>query len=286
MTAATPDPQGGRIERDPATKEPTGTLRETAVILVARRAPPPFEADIKAAILRVIALANSFGITSVHDANVAELMLAPYLELDRENALNARVTLAAQVNLLMTDASEVPAEVERIERLRQNYRGARLRITAAKLGVDGVLEARTAALLEPYVGGEDARSDDDAARCVRGASSRSIALGSKRTFIHRRSCRAHRARRGRRGASGQRRRRAHAPDGAFTARAFRGHPALQPAARGREHSGSLGVPRRGNDRARRARDRARAVAAGSIRSAVSSAPARRWSAAATGRSRR
>ena len=51
---------------------------------------------MKAAILRAIALANSFGITSVHDANVPEMMLAPYLALDRENALNARVTLAAE----------------------------------------------------------------------------------------------------------------------------------------------------------------------------------------------
>ena len=155
LSAVTPDPQGGRIERDPATNEPTGTLRDTAAMLVARRAPPPGEADLKAAIVRAIALANSFGITSVHDANVSEPMFGPYLALDRDNALNARVTLAAQVNLLMTDVSAIPAEVERIERLRQEYRGARLRVTAAKLGVDGALEARTAALLEPYVGGEE-----------------------------------------------------------------------------------------------------------------------------------
>jgi hypothetical protein len=154
VTAATPDPQGGRIERDPITREPTGTLRDTAAILVARRVPPPEEVDVKAAIVRAIALANSFGITSVHDANASALMFEPYLALERDNALNARVTLAAGINLLMTDASAVPAEVERIERLRQQYRGERLRITAAKLGVDGALEARTAALLEPYVGGD------------------------------------------------------------------------------------------------------------------------------------
>ena len=155
VRAETPGPQGGRIERAPATREPTGTLRDTAAMLVARRAPPPSAADIKAAIVRAIALASSFGITSVHDANVAQPLLEPYLELDRAGALNARVTLAAQVNVLMTDVSAVAAEVERIERLRQEYRGARLRITAAKVGVDGALEARTAALLEPYVGGDD-----------------------------------------------------------------------------------------------------------------------------------
>jgi predicted amidohydrolase YtcJ len=155
VTAATPDPPGGRIERDPATSEPTGTLRDTAAVLVARRAPPPSHEDVKAAIVRAIALANSFGITSVHDANASALMFEPYIALARENALNARVTLAAGLDLLMTDPNEVPAEIERIERLREQYRGPRLKITAAKLGVDGALEARTAALLEPYVGSGD-----------------------------------------------------------------------------------------------------------------------------------
>jgi predicted amidohydrolase YtcJ len=155
VTAETPDPQGGRIERDPATNEPTGTLREAAALLVARLMPLPSEADVKTAIARAIAIANSLGITSVHDANASALMFEPYMALDREGALNARVTLAAGVNLQMPDVSAVPAEVERVERLRRQYRGARLRVTAAKLGVDGALEARTAALLEPYVGGEE-----------------------------------------------------------------------------------------------------------------------------------
>ena len=83
-------------------------------------------------------------------------MLAPYLALDRENALNARVTLGGASQCADDGRrARFRAEVERVERLRQQYRGARLKITAAKLGVDGVLEARTAALLEPYVGGED-----------------------------------------------------------------------------------------------------------------------------------
>jgi predicted amidohydrolase YtcJ len=155
VTAESRDPQGGRIERDPVTREPTGTLRDVAAGLVAGKAPPPSEAEIKAAIVRAIALANSFGITSVHDANVPELIMGPYRALDREKRLNARVTLAAQFNLLLTDVGAVPAEVERIERLRREYRGARLEITAVKLAADGALETQTAALLEPYVGGDD-----------------------------------------------------------------------------------------------------------------------------------
>lgn len=155
VTAATLDPQGGRIERDATTNEPSGTLRDIAVSLVSQRVPRPSEAEIKAGIVRAIALANTFGITSVHDANVAEALMGPYLALDREHALNARVTLAAQVNLMLPDVGAVPAEIARIERLRQRYRGERLRITAAKLAADGALEAQTAALLEPYVGSSE-----------------------------------------------------------------------------------------------------------------------------------
>src|SRR5262245_48644820 len=51
VTAETPDPQGGRIERDAATNEPTGTLRELAVVLVRSLVPPPSEAELKAGIV-------------------------------------------------------------------------------------------------------------------------------------------------------------------------------------------------------------------------------------------
>ena len=39
ITKETPDPKPGRIERDPKTGEPTGTLREDAMRLVARHLP-------------------------------------------------------------------------------------------------------------------------------------------------------------------------------------------------------------------------------------------------------
>ena len=67
--------------------------------------PPPSEDEIKAAIVRAIALANSFGITSVHDANVQESMLASYSALEREHALNARVSLAIGIDLAMNDVA-------------------------------------------------------------------------------------------------------------------------------------------------------------------------------------
>lgn len=155
VTAATPDPPGGRIERDPATGEPTGTLRDLAVRVILALIPPPTANDMEAAIVRSIALANSFGITSVHEASAQEVMLSAYLALARRGALNARVTVAAAVDFTLNDPKSVTAEIARLERIRQQYRGPRLRVTAAKIGADGVLEGKTAALLEPYVGTDD-----------------------------------------------------------------------------------------------------------------------------------
>ena len=40
ITSATPDPLNGRIERDPQTNEPTGTLREKAMDLIDKVVPP------------------------------------------------------------------------------------------------------------------------------------------------------------------------------------------------------------------------------------------------------
>jgi predicted amidohydrolase YtcJ len=155
ITASTPDPQGGRIERDQVTGEPTGTLRDLAVSIMLRVIPRPSAADMEAAIIRSIALAKSFGITSVHEANAQEVMLAAYRAVDGRRGLNARVTAAAGVDLKLTDPKSVPGEIARLERLRTEYQGTRFRVTAAKIGADGALEAKTAALLEPYVGGDD-----------------------------------------------------------------------------------------------------------------------------------
>ncbi len=155
VTASTPDPQGGRIERDQVTREPTGTVRDLATGFLLRVMPPPSTKDMEAAIARSIALANSFGITSVHEASAQEVMLAAYRAVDGRGGLNARVTAAAAVDLKLTDPKSVPGEVARLERLRREYRGTRFRVTAAKIGLDGALEAKTAALLLPYVGSDN-----------------------------------------------------------------------------------------------------------------------------------
>jgi predicted amidohydrolase YtcJ len=147
ITKATPDPKTGRIERDPQTNEPTGTLREDAMQLVAKYLPDYTPADRVAGLRRALEMANRFGITSLQDADVSEAELQAYTELDRRNELTARVVAALHV-----EPSKGAAQISHLIELRQRYQGRRLRATAAKIFADGVIEARTAALLEPYLG--------------------------------------------------------------------------------------------------------------------------------------
>ena len=152
LTAATPDPEEGRIERDPQTGEPTGTLRESAMDLVSQHIPELTEADYVAGLRRGLAMANRFGITSLQEASASERILKAYAELDRRGELTARVITAQYV-----DPKQGVAQVAILAAKRTKYQGQRLRATAAKIFADGVIESHTAALLESYLDRPDYR---------------------------------------------------------------------------------------------------------------------------------
>jgi predicted amidohydrolase YtcJ len=147
ITKETPDPPDGRIERDPRTGEPSGTLREGATDLISRLLPDRTEAERRAALRLSLRLANRYGITSVYDASVDTTDLLTYQAMIAEDSLTARVVAALEVH-----PTAGPAQVANLERLRERFKSARLRPVAAKIFADGVLESGTAALLEPYLG--------------------------------------------------------------------------------------------------------------------------------------
>ena len=144
VTAATPDPVPGHIERDPRSGEPSGTLREDAAELVRKSLPKYTRAECVQGLRKGLSLANRFGITSLQEARAEEEHLGAYLELDRRGELTARVIAAPLV-----DPSKGTNEVARLAHLREEYRGRRLNVSAAKIFADGVIESHTAALLEP-----------------------------------------------------------------------------------------------------------------------------------------
>jgi predicted amidohydrolase YtcJ len=87
---------------------------------------------------------NRLGIVALQEASADEPTLDTYLQADREGWLSARVRMSLHV-----EPEEGEGELERLLEMRR--RGtARVRPEAAKLYLDGVIESRTAALLEPY----------------------------------------------------------------------------------------------------------------------------------------
>jgi predicted amidohydrolase YtcJ len=148
VTAATPDPPGGRIERDPTTGEPSGTLREAAMALVARHLPPITAEERAEGLRRFRDRAHRVGITGVLEASADGETLAAYRELATAGALDLHVAAALYVDPL----PPVDEEVARVAALAREDWGDGVTAGWAKLFADGVIEAGTAALLAPYVG--------------------------------------------------------------------------------------------------------------------------------------
>jgi predicted amidohydrolase YtcJ len=154
VTAATPDPTGGRIERDAATGEPSGALREAAMDLVIAHLPARTTAELQEALRRGLQQAARQGITCLQEADASPELLETYSALDRRGELTADVLAALQV-----DPARGTEQVAELSARRAKYRGTRLRADAAKIFVDGVIDSRTAALLEPYEGSPTDRGE-------------------------------------------------------------------------------------------------------------------------------
>lgn len=144
ITEKTPDPPLGRIERD-AHGRPSGTLREEACELVLRVLPEVAPEEMLAGYLVAQARAHSLGITAVQEAHAHAPVLTALRAADRSGRLTMR-TVAS----LHTDPAQGPEQVDALVRERAVKTGPRLRLTAAKIFLDGVIETCTAAMLAPY----------------------------------------------------------------------------------------------------------------------------------------
>lgn len=145
----TEDPEDGRIEHDEA-GEPTGILQESAMDLVSDLAPQYPDAQWDEGLVNALVEANAYGITTVVDAYVWEEALAGYARAEAAGTLTVRVHGAALVE------PGDPENTNRIEALRAKYTSDRVRVDAAKFFVDGIIEAQTAYMLEPYTDGSNA----------------------------------------------------------------------------------------------------------------------------------
>ncbi|MDO8860814.1 amidohydrolase [Haliea sp. E1-2-M8] len=149
ITGDTPNPPQGVIERDPATGEATGTLRETAQALVSDLLPETTPEDDVAALRAALQFMHSKGITSFIDAAVGEQHWRAYRALETAGELQARVRTSLTHGTFSQHTGE---EFETVLARRGEYASEHVNTDAVKLFVDGVLEGETAALVTPYLG--------------------------------------------------------------------------------------------------------------------------------------
>jgi len=143
------DPPNGLIVRDEH-GEPTGALKEDAQLLVERHIPGPSEEDDRAAVRRAIGGLHAMGLTAAQDAWLDLDGLAFWSRVHAAGELGLRFRAA----LIMEPGQSLADWRRRLDAYEAAAFGLRggdhLDAGILKGFVDGVIEARTAAMLEPY----------------------------------------------------------------------------------------------------------------------------------------
>ena len=153
ITRESKDPAGGQFVRDPASGEPTGTVKEDAADAVVRRAAPqPSHQQKLEALRRGMHEANVVGLigaispggVSVEGGDFTALDL--YDKLRHQGQLTLRLYIASRLEPPV--ASE--DQMEKIAAARRRFHDEWIAAGAAKFFLDGVIESHTAAMLAPY----------------------------------------------------------------------------------------------------------------------------------------
>jgi predicted amidohydrolase YtcJ len=141
ITAATADPEGGRIIRD-ASGNPTGVFVDAAESLIDRAQPPPSFELRKERVLAAAEQIAANGLTEMHDAGADPETIRAVRELIDEKRFPIRV-----YTMIADDAAALNEWFAGGPLL--GYRD-RLTIRSVKLYADGALGSRGAALMAPY----------------------------------------------------------------------------------------------------------------------------------------
>ncbi|WP_228566188.1 amidohydrolase [Nocardia sp. SYP-A9097] len=145
LDADTPDPQDGRIEREPD-GFPQGTLHEGASNLVSGRMPEPSSADLLRGLHAGQERLHSVGVTAWQDA-----MVSPEVQQAYESAADAGTLTGRVVGALWWDRERGAEQIPELVARRRAT--GRFRTTSVKIMQDGVAENFTAAMTSSYLDG-------------------------------------------------------------------------------------------------------------------------------------
>ncbi len=139
-------PEGGEIEMDPKSGEPTGILRETAMSPVNDFIRSYTVEEMEEAIKLACQQALAEGITSYQEAGLRLVQIKAYQNLRSRGELPIRVYM-----MISSDLLEHMIKTG----LTTGFGDGWLKIGPIKIMMDGGMGGKTAALYEPYEGTED-----------------------------------------------------------------------------------------------------------------------------------
>ncbi|MGH7572232.1 MAG: amidohydrolase, partial [Gemmatimonadota bacterium] len=154
VTAETPDPAGGRIDRDPATGEPTGILRDAGE-LVRAAIPEITEEEYREALDAALAHAAEVGLTSVQDMcyDAGPVGIRLLEEYARDDRLTVRVFCRTWLGDWIEEAGAGVRAGSGDEWVRRG---------SLKAFADGALGSSTAYMSAPYADNPENRGLLDA----------------------------------------------------------------------------------------------------------------------------
>ena len=148
IDVGTRSPPAGVIEHDPDIGEPSGTLRDAAMLLVKDNLPAMTLEQRADRVRAGMALAHSVGITAVIEPGLDEDLLQPILYLADAGELAMRVR--ASLSPINWQPGVFDADVFDFLEKRGQWRRDNLDVDSVKIYMDGVIEYGTSPLLEPY----------------------------------------------------------------------------------------------------------------------------------------
>ncbi|HSE41586.1 MAG TPA: amidohydrolase, partial [Acidobacteriota bacterium] len=160
ITRNTPDPPNGHIMKD-SNGEPTGELKEAAQRLIRSHIPQPTLEETYEALLQHMEEAAAQGLTSVQNASWDPEDQPVYLRALAAGALKLRFRFAPMILPKEGGAPKdhhlktplTAEDLKMYKELRETFRGPLIKFGSIKGVLDGTIDARTAAMFEPYVGG-------------------------------------------------------------------------------------------------------------------------------------
>ena len=152
ITSETKDPEGGRIDRDSESGEPSGSFQESAMPLIQSFEPAITLKERITGLAYAQQLFHSYGITGVHDSYVEVSRETAYSNMEAYTAFSDQEGLKMHVVAAMLYDPTLPLEpqIELFKSLRDSADRNHVNATAVKILVDGVATSYSAAMLEPY----------------------------------------------------------------------------------------------------------------------------------------